>query len=89
MDPHIGWSLVFILSCFLCAYLGYAAGEAAGRAKGCKVTPQMIEKATMVLLGKEHDPTPHINWICARNWKVNDVRGLMRHALVEAFKTVT
>lgn len=89
MNPYYGWSILFVLSCLLCSWLGYVTGEAAGREKGCVVTPQMVEKATMTLLGHDHDRSPHVNWQCNRSWRVNDVRKAMRRAMIEAFKTVS
>jgi hypothetical protein len=40
-----------------------------------------VEILTMAVLGKERDDVPGINWQCNRQWKVDDVRALVRDGL--------
>ena len=48
------------------------------------VTDDMVEKATMALLGHREDTSPGVDWDVCRTWRVNDVRALMRGALTVA-----
>lgn len=44
----------------------------------------LVEQVTMSVLGHRADPSPGINWQCARQWRVNDVRAAVRGALEAA-----
>lgn len=52
-----------------------------------RITDEMVERATMTLLGHTDDAAPTVNWQCDRQWKVNDVRRHMRAALDAALNT--
>lgn len=54
-----------------------------------RVTDAMIEKATMVLLGKDEDPAPGVDWHCARDWTVSQVRTKMGQAIRAIIGTAT
>jgi hypothetical protein len=45
---------------------------------------QLVEQVAMSILGKERDLAPGVNWHCDRQWRVNDVRKRVRHALEAA-----
>lgn len=45
------------------------------------VTDDLVERATMLLLGKEVDMAPGVDWHCHRQWTVNTVRRRMREVL--------
>ena len=67
---------------------GYAETiEVRSSAEAPIITDAQVERATMVLLGKEKDLAPGIDWWCARDWRVNKVRALMRKALEVAVRT--
>ncbi|WP_157645480.1 hypothetical protein [Burkholderia ubonensis] len=44
----------------------------------------LVEKVAMGVLGEQVDTAPGINWYCHREWRVNDVRKLVRGALEAA-----
>lgn len=44
---------------------------------------ERVERATMIFLGKDKDPSPGVNWECNRYFKVNRVRSIMRKVLQE------
>ena len=54
---------------------------------GCRLplTPEgfdaRCERVAMHLVGKNTDPSPGVDWICNRDWRVSDVRRLVREAL--------
>lgn len=50
------------------------------------LSDDMVERATMALLGKTHDPCPGVDWHCDRQWRVNGVRRRMRVALLAALR---
>ena len=47
-------------------------------------TQTLVEQVTMSVLGQRVDPSPGINWQCARQWRVKDVRAAVRGALEAA-----
>ena len=49
-----------------------------------EISEAEVERATMALLEKDTDPSPGVDWICDRSWRVNAVRKLMRAALEAA-----
>jgi hypothetical protein len=46
-----------------------------------KDSDQLVEQVAMLILGKDVDLAPGINWHCDRAWRVNDVRQKVRQAL--------
>jgi hypothetical protein len=50
------------------------------------ITDEMVEVATMVLLGKAKDPVPGVDWWASRQWRVNKVREKMRKALEAVYE---
>lgn len=44
-------------------------------------TERLVEQVAMSMLGKPVDPAPGVNWLCSRQWCVNDVRAAVRGAL--------
>lgn len=42
---------------------------------------EKCERVAMVLLGKDRDPAPGVDWVCNRQWTVSQVRQLVRTAL--------
>jgi hypothetical protein len=46
-----------------------------------KDSVQLVEQVSMLILGKDVDLAPGINWHCDRAWRVNDVRQQVRVAL--------
>lgn len=45
------------------------------------VTDDMVERATMTILGHVQNGAPDVDWSCNRQWRVSDVRKRMRLAL--------
>lgn len=41
------------------------------------VEGDLLEKATMLLLGHVKNEAPHVDWFCNRQWRVSDVRKRM------------
>jgi hypothetical protein len=46
-----------------------------------KDSDQLVEQVAMLILGKDVDLAPGVNWHCDRAWRVNDVRQKVRQAL--------